>query len=237
MLKITTVRTGQSDWSGSVINIGMLTHHIRCRMNRKAPGTTRSSLPTLHRRRNTTIPGISSSGSFGRSYFPFNQPRRSTIHRSARDAITGFRPRITERYELELCSEISLEIDTNAGRLVEVVVDAHFRNCVPADHEFSPSSSPANFIGNLSSAVPLEWTSLHSRHDDNASRSIHDVETESRWRHCFNWVVNYLTEKPFVHTNRPCWISKGKRMQWLMRRSARYSLRSRAHTATVIFLS
>lgn len=28
-------------------------------MNRKAPGTTRSSLPTLQRRRNTTIPGIS----------------------------------------------------------------------------------------------------------------------------------------------------------------------------------
>lgn len=35
------------------------THHMKCRMNRKAPGTTRSSLPTLQRRRNTTIPGIS----------------------------------------------------------------------------------------------------------------------------------------------------------------------------------
>jgi len=35
------------------------THHMRCTMNRKTPGTTRSSLPTLQRRRNTTIPGIS----------------------------------------------------------------------------------------------------------------------------------------------------------------------------------
>lgn len=68
---------------GSVINIRMFTHHIKCRMNRKAPGTTRSSLPTLHRRRNTTIPGISSSGSwFGSFYFPFNRTQ-STDQRGA----------------------------------------------------------------------------------------------------------------------------------------------------------
>lgn len=34
------------------------TYHIRCIKNRKAPGTTRSSEPTLHLRLKTTIPGI-----------------------------------------------------------------------------------------------------------------------------------------------------------------------------------
>lgn len=59
--------------------IRLFTHHIRWRMKRKAPGTTRSSLPTLHRRRNTTIPGISSSRSFRRLYLPSNRSRSFTI--------------------------------------------------------------------------------------------------------------------------------------------------------------
>lgn len=38
--------------------IDIQTYHIRCIVNRNSPGTTRSSDPTDHRRRNTTIPGI-----------------------------------------------------------------------------------------------------------------------------------------------------------------------------------
>ena len=92
---------------------------------------------------------------------PINEERNHRLNR----------PRITERCVLELYSEISLEIDTNAGRIVEVFVDAHFRNSVPADHRSSPSSSRANFIGNRLNSVLSEQTNLRSRYDDNASRS------------------------------------------------------------------
>lgn len=57
------------------------THHMRCITNRKAPGTTRSSLPTLQRRRNTTIPGILSSRRrlrHRRCRLPSNQPSDSS---------------------------------------------------------------------------------------------------------------------------------------------------------------
>lgn len=50
-------RLGSRDMEqGEIINIE--TYHIRCIVNRNSPGTTRSSDPTDHRRRNTTIPGI-----------------------------------------------------------------------------------------------------------------------------------------------------------------------------------
>jgi hypothetical protein len=38
--------------------ITVCTYHTKCMMNRNTPGTTRSSEPTDHRRRNTTRPGI-----------------------------------------------------------------------------------------------------------------------------------------------------------------------------------
>lgn len=120
--------------------------HIRWRMKRKAPGTTRSSLPTLHRRRKTTIPGISSSRSFRRPYLPSNRSRFSAIFNVGRDQTVPY-PRITGRRELEPYSGISLKLETNASRLVEVVVafrGAHFRNSVPVDRGFSPSSSRPN---------------------------------------------------------------------------------------------
>lgn len=144
-MKITTFI--QSDWSGfRLLIIGLFTHHIRWRMKRKAPGTTRSSLPTLHRRRKTTIPGISSSRSFRRPYLPSNRSRFSAIFNVGRDQTVPY-PRITGRRELEPYSGISLKLETNASRLVEVVVafrGAHFRNSVPVDRGFSPSSSRPN---------------------------------------------------------------------------------------------
>lgn len=98
------------------------------------------------------IPRYQASLLHDRSVVPIFHPighdpsRFSAIFNVGRDQTVPY-PRITGRRELEPYSGISLKLETNASRLVEVVVafrGAHFRNSVPVDRGSSPSSSRPN---------------------------------------------------------------------------------------------